>query len=86
MTGTGERIAWRHALIGIALEVLAAEHSLSDDETSTGKLLDAEERLDLAARDLTNCVDDLPPTAWPRGWRTTPDVLPPSPVGEGLTP
>jgi hypothetical protein len=46
MTSLGERIGHRHALVGAALAVLTAEHNLSDDETSTQQLLDAEEALE----------------------------------------
>jgi len=72
VTGLGERVALRHALIGAALSVLTAEHNLSDEAASGTALLKAEEALELAAQDLTSTIDGLPLTARPRGWVLTP--------------
>lgn len=72
MVTLAERIALRHRL-RLAVEAVAgAEQKLSDDD-GTAALLDAETAMELAARDLVNAVDDLPPGARPKDWELTPD-------------
>lgn len=68
MVGVAEVIAWRHELVRVVLELLLAEQNLSDEETSAKAVMDAEERLTLAARSLTRAVDQMPPGRQPKGW------------------
>ncbi len=58
------------AVLRAALEVLCAERQLGDESPSVTKLQRAEDRLALAARDLTNAIDDMPPVQRPKGWAT----------------
>jgi hypothetical protein len=61
-------IQYREALTRAVLDMLAAERRLSEDNASVLALRDAETAISLAARDLTNAVDDLPEKHHPRGW------------------
>lgn len=56
------------ACLGAALDVLRHEMTLPGDSPSLAQLRKAEEALALGARDLTNAIDDLPPSQQPKGW------------------
>lgn len=58
----------RQEVLRAALDVLAAEHHLADDSASVTRLQDAEDAMAIAARDLTNAIDELPPRQRPKGW------------------
>jgi hypothetical protein len=49
----------RRALLSAAIDVLAAEHHLADDEASTGRLIEAEHALDRAAHELADALDTM---------------------------
>jgi hypothetical protein len=49
----------RQEVLRAALDVLAAEHHLADDEASTGRLIEAEHVLDRAAQELAEALDAL---------------------------
>lgn len=68
MVGVAEVIAWREELIKAALQLLCAERALSDEDASAKAVMDAEDRLTLAARDLARAVDQLPVARRPKGW------------------
>ena len=61
-------ITARQAVLRAALDVLCAEHHLSDENASVAQLADAERSMAIAARDLVNAIDDLAPGQQPRGW------------------
>lgn len=73
MTGRGEVIAWRERVTVAVLELLTAERRLSDESASMADLAAAERALDLAARDLTSAIDELPPRDRPKGWERDAD-------------
>lgn len=68
MNGLADVITCREALTRAVLDMLAAERRLSEDNASVVALRDAETAISLAARDLTNAIDDLPEQQHPRGW------------------
>ncbi len=60
--------ACREELLRAALDVLAAERMISVSASAMTRLKQAEDRQALAARNMTNCVDSLPPGQRPAGW------------------
>lgn len=68
MSTPGELIQAREDVIRAALDVLAAERSLSDEETATQAVMDAEDALAAAAERLTRAVDALPVSRRPKEW------------------
>ena len=50
------------------LALLLAENSIADDPKAAAATVRSETDLELAARDLTNAIDDLPPLERPKGW------------------
>ena len=56
------------ASINASLKLLARELNLDDPKASVTALMNDEETLLLAARDLTRAVDELPVTDRPKGW------------------
>lgn len=62
----------RAELIRAAIQCLAAEHA-EESADADAQAEYSDERLAIAARDLTNATDDLPPAERPIGWETTPD-------------
>ena len=72
MSNLPELIPIRERVIEAALKVVLFERSISDEPSSLNAVLKAEHQLAIAARDLTNAIDDLPPGRHPKGWATTP--------------
>ena len=60
----------RDALIEAALKVVLFGLAIAHDDTALKATLKAEQELALAARDLTNAINDLPPGKHPKGWAT----------------
>ena len=58
----------RHEAMLCVLEMLAAEHRLSDEYSSALALTDAESKVDAAAARLAEAVDTLPTDRKPVGW------------------
>lgn len=63
----------RERLLRASIAVLGAERMLHVDAPAMGRLKAAEDEMSLAARDLTNAVDDSPPRDWPKDWATSGD-------------
>jgi hypothetical protein len=70
MSSLSELIPIRERVVSAALKVVLFERAISDDSTSLNAVLKAEHELAIAARDLTNAIDDLPPGKHPKGWAT----------------
>jgi len=64
----------RHDAIVAVLEMLTAEHQLSDENFSVLELTGAEREVDDAARKLSEAVDALPTDRKPVGWSEPPAV------------
>ena len=67
-------VAAERAAIVAILEMLTAEHQLSDEHSSVLDVTDAERKADHAAFDLANAVDALPRDRRPVGWDQAPAV------------
>ena len=63
-----EVIKRREAVLQAALKVISAERELDGGERTVTALLQAEDRIALAARDYVAAVDALPPGRKPKGW------------------
>lgn len=63
-----ERLDAREKVIRCALEVVATERRLADEDGSVTALDAAETALELACRDLTAVVSELTPQDQPKGW------------------
>jgi hypothetical protein len=59
------------AAIDAALEAVQQQLRIATDPAALLLTLKAEERFLLAARDLTNAIDDLPLGKHPKGWATS---------------
>lgn len=73
------RIAARERIVREALALMLAERSLGEDLRCPGPggmqaVNKAEDALDLAARDLVNAINDLPPAERPKHWAADPEA------------
>jgi hypothetical protein len=76
VNGRAERLNAREKVVRIALDILSTERRIAEDDGAVAALTVLGTDLELAARDLTVCVDDAPLGEHPRGWQITPDVKP----------
>jgi len=67
-------VSARHDAIGAVLDTLAAEHQLSDAESSVLDLTGAEREMDVTAARLADAVDALPDQRKPVGWDQAPEA------------
>jgi hypothetical protein len=58
----------REELLRASLDVLAAERMIAVSASAMTRLKQAEDRQALAARNLTNCISELPPGQRPAHW------------------
>jgi hypothetical protein len=58
----------REAALSAALDLVTCERHLHDRASSASRITKLQEDFYLAARDLTNAIDNAPPTARPRNW------------------
>ena len=63
----------RERLTRAVLAMLLAERQLAAESASVTGLASREDAVSLAARDLTNAIDDSPPAMWPKDWATNGD-------------
>jgi hypothetical protein len=60
--------ARREVLVRAVLGMLLTERQVAAESAPPADLTKREDAVSLAARDLTNRIDDLPPSARPQGW------------------
>jgi hypothetical protein len=60
--------ARREVLVRAVLAMLLAERQLAAESATAADLAKREDAVSIAARDLTNAIDDSPPSARPKGW------------------
>jgi hypothetical protein len=58
----------QHELTTAVLRLVTTEHEIATSASAASRIAGLEDQMALAARNLVNRVDDLPPRLWPPGW------------------
>lgn len=72
MTARSELLAAQDELTRAVLDMLIAERMVYLDAEAMVAVKKAEDRVRLAAKDVTNAVDELRPVERPKGWALDP--------------